>query len=149
MKKCLHLNSKSQFPLCRGKEKQKSIYLLDAKQTLHPVAKLARDRVVVSFTTAADMLLQHLDRNTGHSFYNLASEYGWELDSADTDGVDFYQLNCTFSHLRKGTGEVLAHVGVISGCIVAIVLSPGSEFTINTFFIDAKGVCHRHMTGQP
>ena len=47
-----------------------------------------------------------------------------------------------FSHLRKGTGEVLAHVGVISGCIVPIVLSPGSGLTINTFLIDAKGVCH-------
>ena len=42
----------------------------------------------------------------------------------------------------KGTGEVLAHVGVMSGCIVAIVLSPGSGFTINTFLIDAEGVCH-------
>ena len=123
-----------------------SIYLLyqisDQRTTLHPVAELTHDGVVVSFTTAANMLLQHLDQETQrYNFYNLALEYA--LHSTD-DNVDFYRLNCMFSHLRKGTGEVLAHVGVISGqpWFVAIVLSPGSGI-INTFLIDAKGVCDK------
>ena len=92
------------------------------------------------------------DRQTGPEHWTHILHFGvgvWNRSWARrilTVLISISLTACSASY-AMGTGEVLAHVGVISGCIVAIVLSPGSGFTVITFLIDRKGVCHRTYDG--
>ena len=127
-----------------------SIYLLDVKGTLQPVAQVDRSGVVSSATAAAGMLLDKMKSEyRGPTLFDRVWRYKRSMEEPGfvPDDMAFYQLNCQFAHEQAATGEVLAHVGVVSDCIVAIVLSPRSGFTINTFLIDLNGVCHRSHDG--